>query len=114
MDMFSKNITDAETRRQVDPLRKDSLDEQNRKRELDAHSDPTPAKLKVPKDMIREPEDSIKPIQDDLHPELEEAYKKGEVHPLDLKKATAKYLIEMLEPVREFFKKNPKYLKPLK
>ena len=45
---------------------------------------------------------------------LEKSYEKGEIHPLDLKKAVAKYLIEMLEPIRKYFKKNSKYLKPLK
>ncbi|HZD42926.1 MAG TPA: tyrosine--tRNA ligase, partial [Methanomicrobiales archaeon] len=33
--------------------------------------------------------------------DLEAAYARGEIHPLDLKKTTAKYLIEVLRPVRE-------------
>lgn len=36
--------------------------------------------------------------------ELAEAYAKGEVHPLDLKEAAAEALIEILGPVREYFK----------
>lgn len=36
--------------------------------------------------------------------ELAEAYAKGEVHPLDLKEAVAEALIEILGPVREYFK----------
>jgi len=36
--------------------------------------------------------------------ELEQAYQKGEVHPLDLKKSVAECLIEIFEPVREFIK----------
>jgi tyrosyl-tRNA synthetase len=37
---------------------------------------------------------------------LEEAYLKGEIHPLDLKNAVAKYLDEMIEPVRKYFETN--------
>lgn len=40
--------------------------------------------------------------------ELENAFKKKEIHPLDLKKSTAKHINELLEPVREHFKKNKK------
>jgi len=47
--------------------------------------------------------------------ELETMYKKGDIHPLDLKKTTATYINEMLEPVREHFEKekNAKKLKEL-
>ncbi len=38
--------------------------------------------------------------------ELEELYINGKVHPLDLKKATAFYINELLKPVREHFEKN--------
>ncbi len=38
--------------------------------------------------------------------ELEEAFKEGKLHPLDLKEATAKYLSEILEPVRKYFEEN--------
>ena len=40
--------------------------------------------------------------------ELEEIYKEGKLHPLDLKKAVAFYLNEMIEPVRQYFEKNKK------
>ena len=40
--------------------------------------------------------------------ELEEIYKKGNLHPLDLKKAVSFYLDEMIQPVREYFEKNKK------
>lgn len=40
--------------------------------------------------------------------ELEAAYSKGELHPLDLKKATSFYINEMLKPVRAHFEKNKK------
>jgi len=48
------------------------------------------------------------------HKELENAFKKKEIHPLDLKKASAKYINEFLEPVREHFEKNKKAKELLK
>jgi len=39
---------------------------------------------------------------------LEEIYKKGKLHPLDLKKAVSFYLNEMILPIREYFEKNKK------
>lgn len=38
--------------------------------------------------------------------DLENAYRDGNVHPLDLKNATAKYLIEILQPIREKIEKS--------
>lgn len=38
--------------------------------------------------------------------ELVKTYKKGELHPLDLKNSVAEKLIEILEPSRKFFKNN--------
>jgi len=38
--------------------------------------------------------------------ELERLYREGRIHPLDLKKATAKALNELLEPVRRYFETN--------
>jgi tyrosyl-tRNA synthetase len=38
--------------------------------------------------------------------DLEAAYEKGEVHPLDLKNCAAKYINSLLQPVREHFEKN--------
>jgi tyrosyl-tRNA synthetase len=40
--------------------------------------------------------------------ELEKTYRKGELHPLDLKKAVAFYINELLKPVRKYFEKNKK------
>lgn len=40
--------------------------------------------------------------------ELEAAFKKGEVHPLDLKNAVASYLDMLIKPIREHFEKNKK------
>jgi len=45
--------------------------------------------------------------------DLEKAYLKKEVHPLDLKNSCAKYINELLIPVREYFKKNKKAKKLL-
>ncbi len=37
----------------------------------------------------------------------------GEIHPLDLKNATAKYINEILKPVREYFDRHPDSLAEL-
>ncbi len=46
--------------------------------------------------------------------ELEKAYVKGNLHPLDLKKGIADALTGLLSPVREYFQKHPKNLKKMK
>ncbi|MHA1593707.1 MAG: tyrosine--tRNA ligase [Candidatus Baldrarchaeia archaeon] len=38
--------------------------------------------------------------------ELEEMYTSGQLHPYDLKKATAEAVIELLKPIREYFERN--------
>jgi tyrosyl-tRNA synthetase len=38
------------------------------------------------------------------YPDIEQAYRNGEVHPLDLKKACGDCLIEILSPVREYIR----------
>jgi len=43
--------------------------------------------------------------------ELCDQYKKGNIHPYDLKKATARYLIEILKPLRDYFEKHNDMLK---
>ena len=43
-----------------------------------------------------------------MEKDVEEIYKKGKLHPLDLKKAVSFYLNEMIKPVREYFEKNRK------
>jgi tyrosyl-tRNA synthetase len=45
---------------------------------------------------------------------LRQAYVKGEVHPLDLKNGVAEALVEILKPVREYFKRNPEPLQKMK
>lgn len=46
--------------------------------------------------------------------ELEKLYSEGKIHPLDLKKVTAKYLSNMLKPCRDYFDKHPEYLERVK
>ena len=46
--------------------------------------------------------------------DLEKAYVKGNLHPLDLKKGVADALTEILSPVREYFRKHPKNLEKMK
>ncbi len=42
--------------------------------------------------------------------ELRRDFADGKLHPLDLKNAVAEYLIDLLEPVRSYFKRNPEPL----
>ena len=44
---------------------------------------------------------------------LEEDYLSGKLHPLDLKRAVAKYFIEKLKPIRERYVEDPDILKPV-
>jgi len=46
--------------------------------------------------------------------ELEKAYVKGTLHPLDLKKGVADALTEILSPVREYFRRHPDNLEKMK
>ena len=46
--------------------------------------------------------------------ELERAYVKGDLHPLDLKKGVADALTEILSPVREYFQRHPKNLEKMR
>jgi tyrosyl-tRNA synthetase len=45
--------------------------------------------------------------------QLEMEYREGKLHPQDLKNAVAEGLIEILEPVREEFRKNPNMLREM-
>jgi tyrosyl-tRNA synthetase len=46
------------------------------------------------------------PLSFSNYPELEEAFRRGEIHPLDLKNSVAGYVNELVKPVREHFEKN--------
>jgi tyrosyl-tRNA synthetase len=48
------------------------------------------------------------PLEFGSYQELEQAFLKGELHPLDLKNAAADYLDKLISPVREHFEKNKK------
>jgi tyrosyl-tRNA synthetase len=50
------------------------------------------------------------PITFSSYEELEKTYVKGELHPLDLKEAVAEALIEILSPVRDYFRQHPQRL----
>jgi tyrosyl-tRNA synthetase len=45
--------------------------------------------------------------------EIEKAYVKGEIHPLDLKNGVTEALIEILKPVREHFHRHPQLLEKM-
>ncbi|RLF10755.1 MAG: tyrosine--tRNA ligase [Thermoprotei archaeon] len=66
---------------------------------------------KLGKLMVKRPSGEVEFVS---YGELEAAYLKGEVHPLDLKEAIAEALIEILKPVREYFKGRSKLLEKVK
>jgi tyrosyl-tRNA synthetase len=45
-------------------------------------------------------------LEFDTYPELEEAYRKGRIHPQDLKTNMARVLADRLRPVREYFHRH--------
>jgi len=47
-------------------------------------------------------------IEFDNYQELEDTFKQGKLHPVDLKNAIAMYLDQMIEPIREHFEKDRK------
>jgi tyrosyl-tRNA synthetase len=50
------------------------------------------------------------PTMFSTYEDLENEYRQGKIHPLDLKNAVAEGLIRILEPVREEFRKHPELL----
>lgn len=46
--------------------------------------------------------------------ELAKTYAEGKLHPMDLKTATAEAMINLLEPVREYFERKPENLEKMK
>ena len=63
--------------------------------------------------IIDRPEKWGGPLEYVSYTDLVAAYGK-ELHPQDLKKAVAGYVIEMLQPIREYFEENPKNYKFVK
>ncbi len=50
----------------------------------------------------------------DNYMQLDKMFSRKEIHPLDLKNAVAKYLNEVLEPVRQYFESKPENLEKVK
>ena len=62
---------------------------------------------------IDRPEKYGGPIDFATYEELENDYREGKIHPLDLKNAVAESLVKILEPVREEFEKHPFLLRKM-
>ncbi|MEF8847951.1 MAG: tyrosine--tRNA ligase [Candidatus Thermoplasmatota archaeon] len=69
--------------------------------------------LKEKSFLIERPERFGGNLEFNAYNELEKEYQK-ELHPLDLKKATSKYLNEILEPVHNFFERKPENYQKMK
>lgn len=63
---------------------------------------------RVDKFIIERPEKYGGNLEFTSYQDLEKKFKNKEIHPLDLKTATAKYINSFLEPVRQHFAKNKK------
>jgi len=63
--------------------------------------------------VVERPEKYGGAIVVESYEELEKLYREGKIHPLDLKNATAKALIGLLEPVRKYFEENREALEIL-
>ncbi|MFO8077178.1 MAG: tyrosine--tRNA ligase [Thermoplasmatota archaeon] len=63
--------------------------------------------------IIKRPEKWGGNLEFTSYEELENAFQK-DLHPLDLKKATAGYLNQILEPIHEYFKKHPEHYQKMK
>ncbi len=61
---------------------------------------------KVPGFTIERPSQFGGIVQYDNYPALERDFVAGRIHPADLKTATAKYINQLLQPVREYFETN--------
>jgi tyrosyl-tRNA synthetase len=53
------------------------------------------------------------PVSFETYEEMEKAYVKGELHPLDLKNGVAEALAEILSPVRQYFGRHPQLLEKM-
>jgi tyrosyl-tRNA synthetase len=59
---------------------------------------------RLPEVMVRRPEKFGGDRSFASYSGIEQAYQKGEIHPLDLKKTCGDCLIEILRPVREYIR----------
>jgi tyrosyl-tRNA synthetase len=57
--------------------------------------------------VIERPEKYGGDVEIESYDELEEMFVKGEIHPMDLKGATAIYVNRILDPIRRYFEKHP-------
>lgn len=63
---------------------------------------------KFPAMKIERPKKFGGTIELDKYEELEAMYRKGQLHPLDLKNAAAQHIEQLIRPIREHFEKNKK------
>jgi tyrosyl-tRNA synthetase len=54
------------------------------------------------------------PLEFASYKELEDSYRGGKLHPMDLKNGVGAALADVLEPVRIYFKRNPGNLEALR
>jgi len=54
------------------------------------------------------------PLKFDSYQELDETYRGGKLHPMDLKNGVGSAMADVLEPVRNYFNHNPRNLEALK
>jgi len=78
MDLFSKDLPDADMKRRVDTTRDEPENEVSHERLKKPHEDPTPLNLKLPKELAAEFDGKEKAKEEDVPPELEQAYKDTE------------------------------------
>lgn len=63
---------------------------------------------------IERPEEYGGNLEFESYKELEKTFAERKLHPLDLKNACARYLVDYLKPFKEYFEKHPGVLKVLK
>jgi tyrosyl-tRNA synthetase len=59
---------------------------------------------------INRPQKFGGPLEFRTYSDIESTYAAGDLHPMDLKNGASEALIRILEPVREYFKRNPQRL----
>ena len=65
---------------------------------------------KVENVTINRPQKFGGPLEFGTYSDIESTYAAGDLHPMDLKTGASETLIQILEPVREYFKRNPQKL----
>lgn len=64
--------------------------------------------------VIKRPEKFGGDLEFEQYSSLEQVFADGQLHPLDLKQATAAYINTILEPIHSYFSKNPQSLETMK